>query len=444
MEDIIDQWRQGFREKQKDREGKKRSTGVELKFPAVQKDGKAIDFADVISLWQFMGEKGWQIIEDPQFNHPVGVRRSKKPYDDLMGTETGYCKLELSLGYEEDLFALSRKVEEIAELLHEFSWERGVNFLGLGIQPLTPPDEHLMMKKSRNLFWNEVFGNKKVSLFTITATNQVHVDVSEDEAADAVNVFNALSGPQIALNANSTVWKGKVDTEHKAVSEQFWDEWLPGDDRVGMPPRRFKDLEDYVYTLASFRPVYIMRDGQYLGIGHYDSFLNYWEDGTEARAVTEDGEVVKVMPEIEDVDLHHTFCWQDARISGYYTLENRVNCQQPPGELMVVAALTLGLMEELNSAKVIVDSFEWDEFCRAREDAIHRGLKARLGEDSIADICQEIVAIAEEGLKKRGLGEEVFLQPLKERLAEERCPADYVRDIYQKDGIKGLLTHYTV
>lgn len=447
LEEVLEHWEESFEEKEREREGKKREAGVELKFPVVDEKGEAVPLETMIALWEFLGEEGWEVVTDPHFKMPIGATHPGDPADDLAGTETGYCKLELSLGYKENLWALQKRIFSLAGMLEKFRQEKmngKMYFLCFGIQPMTPPSEKLMMKKQRNLFWNKAFGNTRVHFFTIPATNQVHADVDLEEAAAAVNVFNALSPVQIAMNAHSNIWKGRVDREIKALSQHFWTTWLPGNSRVGMTPRRFANLADYMIFVSGFRPIYVKRDGRYYGIGHYSSFAEYWASDKKAVAEAEDGRMVPMIPRDEDFDLHYTFCWNDARLSGYYTLENRVNCQQPPHRLMIPAALTIGIMEKLLPAQSMVDTFDWDDLMEAREDAIRNGMQATVAEESLREFCHEVLLLAEKGLAKRGLGEETLLQPLWEDFDQSCCPADVAREVFLKEGIEAFLEKYSL
>lgn len=430
-------------EKQRQREGQRRGTGLELKFPAVQANGEAIRMEQLQELWTFLADAGWQPIIDPYYETAVAVERPGTHCPDVIGTETGRCKLEVSLSYQEDIFRLQAELVEVRETLSEFGRQTGVSFLGLGIQPLTPPARELMMPKARNLFWEQVFSNGRVDIFTVTATNQVHVDVAPEEAVPAVNVFNGLAAAEIALNANSTVWKGQVETGYKALAEQAWEWWLPGSPRVGQTVRPFRDLEDYVAHLASYRPVYIVRDGQYLGLAGYPSFASYWQEVAGAEVVDAEGDAVTVMPALEDWELHQTFCWHDARLSAYGTLENRVNCEQPPEEIMVAAALTLGIMENLGEASRLAEEYSWEELARARQEAICRGMEAAVAGQPVTTLCRQVLEMAVAGLQARGLGEEVFLDPLWERLERKECPADRVRKVAARQGVEGLVKEFS-
>ncbi len=313
--------------------------------------------------------------------------------------------------------------------------------MGLGLQPRTPPGPHLMAKKARNLFWNKVFNNDRVSLFTASATNQVHVDVKREEVGPALNVFNGLAGVQIALHANSTLWKEQIDHQEKARAVSFWERWLPGSPRVGMTERPFRSLFDYLKFLSNFQPVYVVREGRYLGIYRYPTFFDYYS-AEDPQGETKAGDLVPLAPDPADFGLHTTFCWHDARLSEYFTLENRVNCQQPPGAEFAVAAFTLGLMEELEEAEAFVNRFNWNFLAKLRRAAVENGLAAAVGGIRVGALAREVLAIAEQGLQKRRLNEESFLRPLWERLERGACPADEVRIAFAQAGIDGILRNY--
>jgi len=137
-----------------------------------------------------------------------------------------------------------------------------------------------------------------------------------------------------------------------------------------------------------------------------------------------------------------TFCWHNARISRYCTLENRVNCQEPPESLMAVGALTLGLAERLGQARALVDRHDWRDLRKGRADAMRRGLEGCVAHRPISDLCQAMLAIAAKGLRARGHGEEAYLGPLWERLRRRRSPADEAITCFRQDGIGGLLKRF--
>lgn len=280
-------------------------------------------------------------------------------------------------------------------------------------------------------------------LFTITAANQAHVDICAEEATDALVVFNGLAPAQIALNANSAVWNSEVDAQYKCVHESFWDRWVPDEDRVGMPTEKPSSLQGYVQHLMDLKPVYVERDDQPIMLPSCQSFAEFCESGRAAGRKA-DGESVEVEPREQDLELHLTFCWHDARLSRYWTLENRVNCQQPPDSLLAVGALTLGLAERLPEARELVDRYDWEDLRAARLDAMRRGLYAEVGGQPVSALCEAMLEIASDGLRRRGEKEQSYLAPLWRRLTRGQCPADIAAQRFRRDGMEGLLKRFAV
>jgi glutamate--cysteine ligase len=453
-----------FREIQSRRnlKGRGRRIGSELKFPLVNPDGTAAGSETTRALWDFLSSRGWSPLEDPHSGETIGATMQGELNEHRASCETGYCKVELSLAHSGDLLSLGRTVDGIKGLLREFSESTGAAFLGFGLQPVTPPSKTLLMKKSRNLFWDRIFGGNShippgegtdVHLFTINASNQVHIDVTVDEAVDAINVFNGIAGAQVALTANSNIWKGRVDPNYKCVGEMFWDWWLKDSHctRYGVPERRFSSLEDYFFHILGFTPVYVRREGSPVGLPRCRSFLDFYacgdadgppcESAAEGRACGVDagGGQARVEGIEQDLDRHFTFFWHNARLSRYYTLENRINDQQPHQEMMAIPALTLGVMENLSDAVPFMEQYPWETLRQARVEAARNGLQGKVREIELRSISEEVVAIAEKGLKARGLGEEVFLAPLRERLEGDFCPADRAADIFRAEGPAGFV-----
>jgi gamma-glutamylcysteine synthetase len=264
------------------------------------------------------------------------------------------------------------------------------------------------------------------------------VSVVESEAVKAVNVLNGFAGPMLALTAHSSIWRGAVDPECKDVAEKFWDWWEPAAGRVGVPEHRFRDLQHYLDTITAFPPVYVKREGAPVLLNRYGSFAEYAGDG-DAKGTDLKGNEVALQPAPEDLELHNSCYWFNARISRYYTVENRICDQQPPGELLVPAALTLGLVTALDEADRFLSEHPWDFWRAARPAACNRALGGDVDGVSLAGLASSMVEIARAGLERRGLGEERFLDPLDRRLNTKWCPADEAEAVFAQGGISALV-----
>ena len=75
-----------------------------------------------------------------------------------------------------------------------------------------------------------------------------------------------------------------------------------------------------------------------------------------------------------------------------------------------------------------------------RSEAIQYAFKARLPNGKpIVPLIENLLIIAQKGLIRRKKNEELFLNPLFERLKNKVAPADKAIKIFKQKGLKGLL-----
>ena len=427
---------------------RERRIGAELKFPLVNLDGTAAGFQKTCALWDHLEDRGWKLVVDSTTNQVIGAKKPGPQNQTVASCETGFCKPEFSLAHVGNLFVLENSIRELQQELALFGDAQEVCFLGYGIQPLTPPSKRLLMKKGRTCVWDKVFGANRclgredgddVCLFTVNAGTHVHVSVSKEEAVDAVNVLNGFAGAQLALTANSNIWRGRVDPQYKCVAEKLWDWWMPEKGRIGVPARPFQDLRDYARAVAAFRPVYVQRNGTPIVLTRYRSFQEYFGSGRAVGVDATDGQEVSLVPESSDIDLHSTCCWYNARLSRYPTVENRTNDQQPPADLLCVSALTLGLVSALGESWEALCTYDWQLLRETSQAACRAALAGSVDGLRPVDLAAEMLKLAQLGLRRRKLGEEEFLAPLEKRLRERRCPADEALRAFANGGVESLV-----
>jgi hypothetical protein len=148
------------------------------------------------------------------------------------------------------------------------------------------------------------------------------------------------------------------------------------------------------------------------------------------------------------------------------TISMRAACQQPWQDHMVATALNFGL---LASGWKLHDFFhtyidppvaprvpygvrqppdpdraKWDSWSRMHDFAwqpVIHGLAAR---EPFTGFYEGALQLAGNALGARGLGEEVYLEPLWGRLAALENPAQHIRRIYHRKGIRGMLDELVV
>jgi len=326
MKELREYYLKRFQDIEEQRRGKPRTTALEIKFCLTNNKGENPSSSNVQGLWRFLAGRGWRLLKDPYSEKLVGVTREIMDMEDRISLATGESQIEFSLIPHFSLHDCWAHLSQIRDIIREYTEHCDLVVLSLGIQPITPPQERVR-RGARHQFWRNIGGTDQVYLLGTIADSQAHVDISLDEAVTAVNTFQALSGAQIALTANSTLRCGRIDWDYKDVKETFWSRWLPQpshNGRIGVSARPFGSLEDYIDTVCSFKPVFVSRKGESIGIYEYNTFKDYFY-ASPALGRTVDGKTRRLRPSFVDVDLHDTLYWWNARISRFSTLENRGN-----------------------------------------------------------------------------------------------------------------------
>lgn len=431
-----------------------RKIGLECEFPVVFESGEAVSYDIIRKMFQYLEMKGFLLHKDEGTGEIVAadfamsMGKGRFGYKkDTIGTDVGYCTVEVSFSPEENLMLLESHVKQVINLLVGYFSRHKCRILGYGVQPLTKPNKSLLANKGRYIFFEQDSLNRFIDphdgvdlhVFTTSAANQVHIDIYRDEAIRAVNVLNGLAGLQIAFGVNAPIWKGRVDEQWKAIREIFWDYgWTNRLDQIGIP-KKFKDYSDYVAYISSFRPLMVKRQGEYIKILGRKTFLEFLTNKSSV-GLRVNGNNVLLRPNLNDIHFQAGFAWFDARLApAYGTLEARVCCQQPPGETLIVPAFVLGVVENLEKAEKLLGQFRWTEWQKLRFEALRHALSSCIGEKEVLPMVNELVDIAEKGLNKRKLGEEKYLVPLKIRLKDKKSPADRAIDIFKTKGLSGVL-----
>ena len=333
-------------------------------------------------------------------------------------TEVGRGTVEVVIGPRASLQELAADLDVALARLIPAARRTGALLLGYGIQPRTPPHAGLLTPKRRYAALLGAIGPRWLR-FAVTASDQVHVDITRSELIPAFNLFNSLSGALIALSANSSVYGGRVG-RYASGREGLMVATTPEPYRHGAVPRAFADVEEYVRWAAGFRCLCLPGSGEGFRFPRA-SYLDH------ARGRPAD---------LEEFLFHEHYLWPSARPRARLgTLEVRPACQQPQHDSWAPAALALGLSEMLGEAGALVEDVAsgdaWRTLLAYRSRAVRDGLAA---EEPTPGFLESVIDVAEQGLKARGHREEDLLSPLRERLAVRSGPADRARALARSGG----------
>ncbi|MFE4023179.1 glutamate-cysteine ligase family protein [Streptomyces sp. NPDC059101] len=452
----------------------RRRIGLELEFPVVARaTGRGMDHATAAELWPAFAARdaSWTLAREEVTGITVGVTRPHGEFADHVNTDTGICTVELSLAPAETVGQAVADAHAVLRDLRGLLDPLGHTVLSAGIQPRTWFDAARKTRKD----WYLLLARRwhYHHWFVPIASHQVSVDVAPHEAARAVNVLGGFAGVFTALTAGSPIARGRIQP-WKETRNWVWHERsrrVPAEEARytsnTLPAAPYPDIGAYIehYWASHLYFLTNRKSGgcEVLGGASFRDFLLSPEP-VPARPLT--GERIMVTPERNMLDRIHQYGWPAAklhygfdagthlddvrtalargRIGPYFEehavdcyVENRTSGVAPPGEEGVAAALTLGLVERLDEAEALLHKVPWDDWRTLWIRASRHGLEAE-DAGSLARI-RELLELAADGLRARGVGEEAHLAPLFIRLARRETPADRMLAAFREGGVPRLL-----
>jgi glutamate--cysteine ligase len=332
--------------------------------------------------------------------------------------------------------------QHIRELL-EVAEPLGIIFLGLGMQPVSRLDEIEWVPKKRYRIMAPYMlkvGTLGQRMMKQTATVQANIDYSDER--DAMAKFRtgmALAPILIAMFANSPICDGEING-YRSFREHIWTD--TDRNRSGLLKFAFASEASFAHYVeyALDVPMYfIIRNKNYIDMTHmtFRQFLQYGHNGERAT--------------IEDWGDHLTTLFPETRIKRY--IEIRSVDSQPPDLMPALSALVKGAFYDsdcLEAAWDLVKGWSWDERMQAYLDAHRDALATRVRRYALLDLARELCEIAWEGLRRQnqvnavGEDETIYLKPLKDLLAQGKCPADLLLEKWEgelRHDIKGLIAY---
>jgi gamma-glutamylcysteine synthetase len=405
-----------FRSRFPERAPTPRTVGREAEFTVVTAEGRA---ADCARLWPQLLEtpRARPLLDEPA---PDGTRLPIGAETDswFCVAEVGRGTVEVGVGPRTSLHDLDRDLVAALRPLLGAARMHGWRILAYGIQPRTPASRSLMTPKLRYLAFLDVVGPSWLR-FGLTASDQLQCALGRDDIVPAMNAINAMSGALIALSANSSVYGGRLGA-FASGREGLMRGMVTELHRHGSVPRAFADELDYVRWVAGFRCL-VLPDGR---------------GGFRLPGVPYTEVAAREGPVFDDFSYHEHYLWPSARPrSRLGTIEVRPACQQPDASF-AIAALSLGIVEARSEVLALADEIGWSKLLAYRGRAVRDGVHAR---EPIPAFLATLLDLAEAGLRRRALGEQPYLDELRERVDRRRGPADEVRIAFREGGIPMLI-----
>ncbi|GBQ96512.1 glutamate--cysteine ligase [Asaia lannensis] len=365
----------------------------------------------------------WQAIEDKE--QLIGLKGQGAHKGESISLEPA-GQFELSGKPVATLHETRSEMAAHFEALREPAKALGLGFAPLGFQPLWPRDAMPIMPKSRYAIMRRympLVGSMGLDMMTRTCTVQVNLDFgSEEDMARKMRVSLALQPLATALFANSPFYEGKPN----GFLSNRANVWTDTDNaRSGMPACCFEDdfgFESYVDWVLDVPMYFIMRDGQI-----HDVAGASFRDWLEGRPQPQ---LAGFTPTLGDFEDHLTTVFPDVRLKQF--LEMRGADAGSPEMMLAQSALWVGLLYDpatLVEAEKLVKEQTWSVYEALRAEVPGKAMDAAFP-GGLRNLAKRVVSLAEQGLRARGLGEEIYLAPLMKIADGGQTQAEYWLDRY--------------
>ena len=418
---------------------KKNFIGVEIEIPIINLDKKAVDF-DVVHNVTGKIQKQFSDFSKEGIDYDGNIYSLKNSInEDVICYDCSYNNIEFAMGREKDLFTINDRFSEYYLFTKESFEEYNHTLTGMGINPYRtfnqyepiPSERYLMLYHHLQSFKNyknlPMHFHKYPEYGMFSSASQVQLDVYKEDLVKTINVFSKLEPIKALLFSNSVLF-GEDTPQLTCYRDFLWEYLTHGVNphNIGMYDMELKDLNDLQSYLESLDIYSVVRDGSYINFPS-KNLLEYFSSESVTGEKYSEGiyKEIEFKPEIDDIDYLRPFKFINLTFRG--TVEFRSVCTQPISDSMSVAAFHLGLKSEINQLEEILnnDNAIYNKGYNAtelRKLLVHDKISETFDKKELCKLTTEIVDLAKIGLEKRDMGEEIFLNPLYDRIKNQTNP----------------------
>lgn len=410
---------------------KEQYAGVEFELPIVNMNKEAVDFTVIHRMVDAFASE----FNFTEFNYDdegfICSAREKETGDDL-SFDCSYNTLEFSFGREYRLTAIEERFNRYYSFIRAYLKERGHNITGMGINPYygyndivpVPNGRYRMLLhhlKSYEKYADQMLFHNIPYYGLIACSAQTHVDADEQKLPEMINTFNRLEPLKALLFSNSP------GEDSLCIRDHLWRESMHGlnphnVDCWNIEVGSTREIMAYIRSMSLYCTE---REGKYINFPPTPIDEYFRKDVVEGEFFNGRGyEKIRWEPKLSDLEYLRSFKFVDLTFRG--TLELRSACMQPVSEAFTVPAFHMGLAGQIEELQEILQdvSIYSQGYTPAelRKLFVKKKLPDFAERDELTDVLKKIVGLSEEGLIRRGFGEERLLKPLKRRASEMLSP----------------------
>lgn len=386
-----------------------KNIGVEVEKLCVDKKMKAVSY-DKIKKFFF------------RYNHLYGgkfIFENENPmglvFDDYsLSLEPG-AQMEISLKPYDNTQAIIEKLNECIENLETAAEKFDMDFLSLGLHPLSTYEDIGIIPKARYRIMDEYFSRKSTMsrvMMRETASVQLSFDYSsEKDAITKLRTALKISPFMSALFANSSLRGGRESgfKTYRCLS------WLNTDnDRCGLISKKAFgnnfSFEEYTDILLKLPMIFIKRGNKFYkmdGIIFEDFLKNGYKD---LRAT------------IEDWKLHLNLYFPDVRLREYIEFRNIDSVPDVFVSSIITILKSIFYDEKvMEDIETILKDLSFEDIKQIRESVPKEGFETKVKNTKILHYIKEILSLVEKNIDNN---EKEFLYPFLKMIEKEKACLD--------------------
>lgn len=401
------------------------NVGIELEFPLVNLDKAPVNESVCKGMFDYFIDKGFKV-ELEEKGQPLFITNDD---GDCLSFDNSYNNFEFAMNYSDNLCNIADRFYRLLEMVQAYFKSHNHVIVGIGSNPYKE-----YTKKSHVDFSTYNMVDEYLNKFgadcpypdfpAFLSSAQTHVDIPLSDLPKAYTLYAKMDFVRGLLFSNSPDFKREG---YVCYRDYLWEQsaFSKCPNITGKVEGEFKtsdDLVEYIMAKGMFNR---KRDGKYeifAPVGMEEYFAG--EDACPS-----------------DIDCYLSF--KNVEITRRGTLEVRSDCAQPFADAIAPAAFNLGVAYNMDKISAVLESFFEREGINKtntalRDETVRGGLIAP--RNALNELMAEILNYVEEGLLKRGKGEEKFLAPLYRRCMLLTCPGKLAYR-YSEDEIVNMYSY---
>ena len=391
------------------------NVGVELEFPMLNMNKEPVDEKVATGLLKHFLKNGFEVLEKTVDGRPAFIGNAP---GDAISFDNSYNNIEFAMNYGDDLCVIADRFYKYFKDAQKHLSRHNYFITGMGINPYKDYIKQSHVNYSTynmvDSFLHKYSGgrfHKYPDFPAYLSSVQTHLDIHPNDMPRAMTLLAKLDFVRALLFSNSPAFD---DTDTICFRDYLWEKSGFGQSakNTGKVDEEFKTLDDIADSFLDRIIFNVIRDGEYK-IFEPVTLREYFEN-EKYGAIEED---IKTFLSFRTVE-----------ITARGTLEVRSDCTQPLYSAFAPPAFSLGIVHNLDRAEEVIKSFLKKTGIKSknstlRDKVIYNKEIKGIGFSELSMMLLEIVDVAADGLRKRGLMEQKFLAPLYERADILTCPA---------------------